>query len=87
MATTTFEPRSGGAHARQSRAAAWNARRDRVGLASAVRSEFTKLRSVRSTYWSLLVMIIVCVGMGVLSARARHPRSPVPQTPRSVPPR
>ena len=42
------------------------ARRDRVGLASAVRSEFTKLRSVRSTYWSLLVMIIVCVGMGVL---------------------
>jgi ABC-2 type transport system permease protein len=66
MATTTFEPRSGGAHARQSRAAAWNARRDRVGLASAVRSEFTKLRSVRSTYLSLLVMIIVCVGMGVL---------------------
>jgi ABC-type transport system involved in multi-copper enzyme maturation permease subunit len=31
-----------------------------------VRSEFTKIRSVRSTYWTLLVMIIVCVGVGVL---------------------
>src|SRR5690242_8755480 len=66
MATTTFEPRSGGAHARRARGAAGIARRDRVGLASAVRSEFTKIRSVRSTYWTLLVMIIVCVGVGVL---------------------
>jgi ABC-2 type transport system permease protein len=70
MATTTFEPRSGGAHARQARGAAGIARRDRVGLASAVRSEFTKIRSVRSTYWTLLVMIIVCVGVGVLFSAA-----------------
>jgi len=66
MATTTCEPRSGGAHARHTRGAAGLSRRDRVGLAGAVRSEFTKIRSVRSTYWTLLVMIIVCVGMAVL---------------------
>jgi ABC-2 type transport system permease protein len=66
MATTTFEPRSGGAHARHTKGASGLARSDRVGLASAVRSEFTKIRSVRSTYWTLLVMIIVCVGTGVL---------------------
>jgi ABC-2 type transport system permease protein len=66
MATTTFEPRSGGAHARSSRGATGLARRGRVGIGSAVRSEFTKIRSVRSTYWTLLVMIIVCVGIGVL---------------------
>ena len=29
-------------------------RAGRVGLGSAVRSEFTKIRSVRSTYWTLL---------------------------------
>ena len=34
--------------------------------ASAVRSEFTKIRSVRSTYWALLAMIVVCVGMAAL---------------------
>ncbi len=49
---------------------------NRVGFASAVRSEFTKIRSVRSTYWTLLVMIIVCVGMGVLFSAGRQPRSP-----------
>jgi ABC-2 type transport system permease protein len=39
---------------------------NRVGLASAVRSEFTKIRSVRSTYWTLFVMIVVCVGVAAL---------------------
>ena len=38
----------------------------RVRLGSVVRSEFTKLRSVRSTYWTLLAMIIVSVGIGAL---------------------
>src|SRR5215475_7406561 len=38
----------------------------RAGLAGAIRSEFTKLRSVRSTYWTLLAMIIVSVGIGAL---------------------
>jgi ABC-type transport system involved in multi-copper enzyme maturation permease subunit len=60
--TTTTMPRSGGAHARP----AGSAIGDQVGLFSAIQSEFTKLRSVRSTYWTLLVMIIVCVGMGAL---------------------
>src|SRR5215469_12572603 len=36
----------------------------RAGLAGALRSEFTKLRSVRSTYWTLLAMIVVSVGIG-----------------------
>jgi ABC-2 type transport system permease protein len=61
MATTTMQ-RSGGAHARQ----AGSALGDRVGLVSAIRSEFTKIRSVRSTYWTLLAMIVICVGMGAL---------------------
>ena len=39
---------------------------NRIGFASAVRSELTKIRSVRSTYWTLLVMIIVCMGVAVL---------------------
>jgi ABC-2 type transport system permease protein len=38
----------------------------RAGFFGAVRSEFTKLRSVRSTYWTLLAMFIVCVGIGAL---------------------
>jgi ABC-2 type transport system permease protein len=37
-----------------------------VGLAGVVRSEFTKIRSVRSTYWALLAMIVSCVGIGAL---------------------
>ncbi|HEX5190298.1 MAG TPA: hypothetical protein VFW16_12185 [Streptosporangiaceae bacterium] len=46
MATaTTTMLRPGGAHARQAGSAA----ADRVGLVSAIRSEFTKIRSVRST--------------------------------------
>jgi ABC-type transport system involved in multi-copper enzyme maturation permease subunit len=69
MATRTLDHRAGGgAHARQSGAGV--ARRDRVGLVSAVRSEFTKIRSVRSTYWALLAMIVVCVGMGMLFSAA-----------------
>jgi ABC-type transport system involved in multi-copper enzyme maturation permease subunit len=66
MATTTFESRSGGAHARRSSGGAGAVSGGRVGLASTVRSEFTKIRSVRSTYWTLLVMIVVCVGIGAL---------------------
>jgi ABC-type transport system involved in multi-copper enzyme maturation permease subunit len=31
-----------------------------------VRSEFTKIRSVRSTYWTLLALIVACVGIGAL---------------------
>ncbi len=34
----------------------------------AVRSEFTKIRSVRSTYWTLLALVIVTVGFGALAS-------------------
>ena len=62
MATTTVDQRrAGGVHARQSAA-----RRGRAGFAEAVRSEITKIRSVRSTYWTLLALIVVCVGVGAL---------------------
>jgi ABC-2 type transport system permease protein len=45
----------------------------RVTLAGALRSEFTKIRSVRSTYWTLLAMFVVVVGFGALaSAGAAH---------------
>ncbi|HET7018218.1 MAG TPA: ABC transporter permease subunit [Streptosporangiaceae bacterium] len=40
----------------------------RANFIGAVRSEFTKIRSVRSTYWTLLAMFIVCVGIGALFA-------------------
>ena len=39
----------------------------RAGFGGAVRSEFTKIRSVRSTYWTLLVLIVVTVGIGALA--------------------
>ena len=37
-------------------------------FASVVRSEFTKIRSVRSTYWTLLVLVIITVGFGALAS-------------------
>ena len=53
----------------------------RSGLGGALLSEFTKIRSLRSTYWTLLSLIIVVVGMGVLSCvgavtRAAEVRGP-----------
>jgi ABC-2 type transport system permease protein len=38
----------------------------RANFLGAVRSEFTKIRSVRSTWWTLLAMFVVCVGLGAL---------------------
>jgi len=38
----------------------------RAGFAGAVRSEFTKIKSVRSTYWTLLALLVACVGIGAL---------------------
>ena len=38
----------------------------RPGLANAVAAEWTKLRSVRSTYWLLVVGAVVIVGLAVL---------------------
>jgi ABC-2 type transport system permease protein len=34
----------------------------------ALRSEFTKIRSTRSTYWTLFALIVVCVGIGALAS-------------------
>jgi ABC-2 type transport system permease protein len=36
----------------------------RAGLAGAIRSEITKIRSVRSTYWTLAALLIVSIGIG-----------------------
>ncbi len=36
-----------------------------AGLRGAIASEFTKLRSVRSTYWTLGALFIVSVGLGI----------------------
>ena len=38
-----------------------------AGLGGALRSEFTKIRSVRSTYWTLLAMVVVTIGIGALA--------------------
>jgi ABC-2 type transport system permease protein len=48
----------------------------RAGFADALRSEFTKIRSTRSTYWTLLALIVVCIGIGALSCAgtAAHPQ-------------
>jgi ABC-2 type transport system permease protein len=39
----------------------------RAGFGGALRSEFTKIRSVRSTYWTLLALVIVTIGIGTLA--------------------
>ena len=36
----------------------------RAGLGGTLRSEFTKIRSVRSTWWTLLVLFAISVGIG-----------------------
>src|SRR5262249_34296196 len=36
----------------------------RAGLMGAMRSEWTKIRSVRSTYWTLIALVLVSVGLG-----------------------
>src|SRR5580692_4396331 len=36
----------------------------RAGLRGAITSEFTKIRSVRSTYWSLTALLVVSIGIG-----------------------
>jgi ABC-2 type transport system permease protein len=42
-------------------------------VADVVRSEWTKLRSVRSTFWALTVTVVLGVGLGaVISAAAAH---------------
>jgi ABC-2 type transport system permease protein len=42
-------------------------RAGRAGFGGALRSEFTKIRSVRSTYWTLLALTVVTIGIGTLA--------------------
>ena len=42
----------------------------RAGLAGTIGSEFTKLRSVRSTYWTIAAMVIVSVGFAAIAGFA-----------------
>jgi ABC-type transport system involved in multi-copper enzyme maturation permease subunit len=47
-------------------------------FAGVLRSEFTKIRSVRSTYWTLLALVVVTVGFGALASygATRNPHGP-----------
>jgi ABC-2 type transport system permease protein len=36
----------------------------RAGFGGTLRSEFTKIRSVRSTWWTLLVLVVISIGIG-----------------------
>ena len=42
----------------------------RAGFGGTLRSEFTKIRSVRSTYWTLLMLLAVSVGIGAAISAA-----------------
>lgn len=42
--------------------------RGRAGFLGAMRSEFTKIRSVRSTYWTLLALIVASVGISAAAS-------------------
>lgn len=57
-ATATHDALVGGAVGREPRG--------RAGFLGTVRSEFTKIRSVRSTYWTLLALVVACIGIGAL---------------------
>jgi ABC-2 type transport system permease protein len=59
MATTTAPVGRGAQHALP-------AARGRAGFAGTLRSELTKIRSVRSTYWSLIAMAVITIGLGAL---------------------
>jgi ABC-2 type transport system permease protein len=71
MASTTVQPEAGVALSLPRSAG-------RVTFGGALRSEFTKIRSVRSTYWALLAMFVVVVGFGALASTgaAHGPHGP-----------
>lgn len=47
----------------------------RPGFTGALRSEITKILSVRSTYWTLLALVVLVIGLGAIgsAAAASHP--------------
>jgi ABC-2 type transport system permease protein len=72
MATSTI-PAAG------ARRAALQAPGRRASFAGALRSEFTKICSVRSTYWTLLALVVACIGIGALGGYGRvHEFSQLP---------
>lgn len=58
MATVTHEALVGGFVAEE--------RSGRAGFLGTLKSEWVKIRSVRSTYWTLFALVVVCVGIGAL---------------------
>jgi ABC-2 type transport system permease protein len=60
MATTAQLPGSSGPALR-------SAPSGRAGFGGALRSEFTQIRSVRSTYWTLIALVVVTIGIGALA--------------------
>ena len=46
----------------------------RYGIVGALRSEWTKLRTVRSTTWSLAVTVVLVIGIGILATAATASR-------------
>jgi hypothetical protein len=53
------------------RAAVLPASAGRAGFGGALRSELTKIRSVRSTYWTLFTMIVITIGISALLSWGR----------------
>lgn len=51
----------------------------KAGIGGAIRSEWTKIRTVRSTYWTLFAFVVVCVGLaaGACEATAYRVEHPV----------
>ena len=43
-------------------------RAGRASFGGTLRSELTKIRSVRSTYWTLLALVVACAGIGALGS-------------------
>ena len=60
----------------------------RTGFGGTLRSEFTKIRSVRSTYWTLLMLFVVSVGIGaaISAVVAGGWSQPPPPLPPGAPP-
>jgi ABC-2 type transport system permease protein len=68
MSTTTVAPSTGARSARVPSAG--------VSFSGVMRSEWTKIRSVRSTVWSLGVAVLFLIGIGILAcliAESRYP--------------
>ena len=58
----------------------------RAGFGGTLRSEFTKIRSVRSTYWTLLMLLAVSVGIGAAISAAVAGSWSQPPPPPPAPP-